>query len=323
VRIWILIRNYLDTSVFSTKQYLLFTLFSFGFAIRLLFSNFHMLQLTVFILYATLEGLSLLNKHKTIAGSLLIALAINIKILPLVFIPYLIYRNKLKAVVCIIIFTAAFCFLPSLFIGFNYNLFLLKQWWTLINPTNPIHTIDISEPGFHNLGAWLPTLLMKNSANHYTLPYKRNIMDLSYNQVAAILLVMRMALAAFVLYFLRTLPFKPVSTKLNELREISYILLITPLIFPHQQVYAFFYVSPAAVYCIYILLLQNSNGINNGKYYICLSLLILSFLLLSIGGIIGSFDAIAQHYKLITYGTLVLIIPLAILQPVYAFKPTG
>jgi len=59
--------------------------------------NYHMIQVTFLFLWGTLESIRLIFSRKQFRGSLLLGILINIKLLPLPFIPYLIYRKKFKA----------------------------------------------------------------------------------------------------------------------------------------------------------------------------------------------------------------------------------
>ncbi len=105
------------------------------------------------------------------------------------------------------------------------------------------------------------------------------------------------------------------------MREISYLLLIIPLIFPHQQKYTFLLALPALYYISYFLLIsykKGAGGINTKKYYTILTLFILSFILVTLttDGIIGrNLNLITQHYKAITYGAIILIFNLILCKP--------
>jgi len=62
---------------------------------------------TILIMYLCIEGLHTLRRAKN-AGAWLIALGINIKILPVVFLPYLMLRGEFKALGWI--FAGLLCF---------------------------------------------------------------------------------------------------------------------------------------------------------------------------------------------------------------------
>ena len=270
--------------------------------------------MTIFILYAILEGVNKIFNGKNLAGAMLIAFAINIKILPIVLIPYLLYRSKIKASIYIILFYILFLLLPAAFIGWNYNMTLMKDCLVLVNPFNHEHLIDISECTFQSLTTLIPTLLMKSAHTSGDLHLRRNILDISEDKVIYIINISRILLILFTIYFIRTAPFKKAQSKLNNLWELSYILLITPLIFPHQQIYAFVLIFPAASYIIYFMFYRYKFLDSNLRSLIIL-MIIIFILTTFLGGIIGNIRDITSHYKLITYGALLLIVPLAMCKP--------
>ena len=317
-RIFRICFSYIDTSSLQRKSIVLLALLSFVFVIRFVRDNFHVAQMTTCILYLSLEGVNFILKGKKIAGSALIALAINIKLLPLVLVPYLLYRRELAAVTIVVAGYAFFMFLPSLFIGYGYNSFLLHEWWKLVNPTNTEHVIDVSERSFHGLSTLLPTLLMENVHEDYALTLKRNIADLTPAQVNLVLNAVRLALAVFTLYFLRSMPFKKAGSKLQKLWELSYILMLVPLIFPHQQHYAFFFILPAVIYVLYFLMVQYQarfTRFSKRKFYFIAALMTVIFLVCNSTIILGAFREYYDHFKILTYAALLLIVPLAICRP--------
>lgn len=320
-RIWIICTSYMDLTRLSKKQYLLLGVLAFLFMMRFVRDNFHVAQMTICMLYLSLEGLRLVHEGKKIAGSALVALAINIKLLPLVLLPYLFYRREIKAGLFIGVFYFVFLVLPSLFIGHKHNIFLLSEWWTLINPSNKEHVIDVSERSFHGLSTLLPTLLMEHVPDPYALPLKRNIADLTVEQVNLVLNAARLLLIAFMLYFLRTLPFQKAGSRIHILWEISYLFMVVPLIFPHQQHYAFFFTFPAIIYLLYFLMVQQKNERpEKGKLYSCIAAITVIFLVFNSTIILGHFSEYYEHFKILTYAALLLIVPLAVCRPALLFR---
>lgn len=308
-RIWKIISHWLPLNQWSEKTKIIFTLLSFLFVMRFLRDNFHVAQVTIFILYLTLEGLYHIGKNKKIAGSAFLALGITIKILPVVFIPYLFYRKEWKAALYTIAFVAVFLLLPALFIGYHFNNELLTERWNLVNPSSQQHILDTSERSFHSLTTLLATLLVENSGDMHALPLKRNIADVPLEQLGWIINIARGILILLTLYFLRTLPFKNVFSPLQRLYEVSYICLIIPLIFPHQQHYAFFFIFPAAAYLLFYLISMEKKN--------TLLLIFLALIYLATNGsiLLGAFNKYYEHYKILTYGALLMIILLAVCRP--------
>ncbi len=321
-RIWKIISAWLPVSMLSNKNQKLFTLLSFVFIFRFLLNNFHLAQMTVFILYLSLEGLKFIQEGKSLKGAALIALGIDIKLLPLFFIAYLIYRKEWKATLYILGFILIFLLLPILFIGVEQNTFLLTERWHLLNPTNKEHIFDTAERSFHSLTTFLTVLLVQNCGDEHALPIKRNIADIPAEQLTLVITLVRLFFITLTLYFLRSKPFTKVRSKLQGLYEISYICILIPLVFPHQQHYAFFFIFPATTYLIFytLFLFYQSDSLKTEKNFrkkktALVSTLILIFLITSSHLILGQFGNHYDHFKIITYGVLLLIPLLALCRP--------
>jgi hypothetical protein len=318
-RIWILLTRYFAFYSLTKRQINWLLFLSILLCARFILYNFEMIQMTVFLLWGSLESLHLFRNKKFIAGGALLAIIINIKILPIVLIPYLIYRKEMKGSLSTLAFSIIFLLLPGLILGWSTNVFLLSEWWAVINPNNPEHLLE-TDLGLHSLTALLPSLLMKTKG---VLPFTRNIFNFSFETTVYILNVIRAGLIILSFYFLKWPPFKPAKSLLNEIYELSYIFLLIPLIFPHQQKYAFFLIYPALFYISYFIIVNfqsSSRRIDTSKYYGILILLMISFLLMTVSsdGIIGiHFNQITQHYKTITYGGVFLIIILILSPPRY------
>lgn len=289
-------------------------MFSFLFSLRFILSNFHNQQITICILYLSLEGLRFIFSGNIFAGALLIALGINIKILPVVLLPYLLYRREFTASLLIMVFYTILLFLPGLTLGFEQNNMLISSWWQLINPANTIHNLDVDERSFHSLSTLLATLLVENVPDKYALHIRRNIMDISYEHLVLVLNITRLIFISFTFYFLRTRPFENKVGIVHKYIEVSYLLLLIPLIFPHQQDYAFLFILPA-VTCIIYYLLTERKTMPKIKFRIILVFTCLSYLLCNLSLLLGEFRDYYDHFKILTYGALLLIPLLAISYP--------
>lgn len=278
------------------------------FCLRLLKGNIHLGQMTIFILYFSLESIHQIRNGRYISGSLLLAFAINVKVLPIVLIPYFIYRAKWKPAVLTLFFLLAMAFIPGLAIGFESNHFLFNEWWQLVNPSQNRHLMDVEETSFHGLSTVLPILLMDETPDRSTIDISRNILNLTFEQVTLVIHISRLLLIIGTLWFLRTLPFKKAKTVQHEWWELSYIFLCIPLIFPHQQHYAFLFIWPALAYMIGYSYKLKQKGI-----YI----FFLTFIFLSMNAalILGFWRNYFEHFKVVTLGALLCLILLFISKP--------
>ncbi|HEY1039196.1 MAG TPA: glycosyltransferase family 87 protein [Bacteroidia bacterium] len=322
-RTWKILSSWLPLEKLSKKALAVFTVLCFVFIFRFLRDNFHLSQLTICILYLTLEGLFFIEKDKKVAGAALIALGIDIKLLPIIIIPYLIYRKEWKATIFVVAFILVFLFIPTLFIGYDFNILLLTERWNLLNPSNAAHVLDTSERSFHSLTTLLATLLVENTgdANH-VLHIKRNIADISIEKLNMIINICRGILVLGTFWFLRTLPFRSATSKLHKLYEVSYLCLVVPLIFPHQQHYAFFFAFPAGTYLLFYLVYKYYNTgttyVGTGfksKRIVLSSLLFIVFILSSSHLLLGTFNEYYDHFKTLTYGMLLLLVTLVFCEP--------
>ncbi len=313
LKVFKLLKIYFTFELFSAKQKLLFNVVSIVFSAKLILDNFHNGQVTIFMLLFMLEGLRLINADKAFWGAALIALGINFKFLPLVLLPYLFYNKQLKACVFIAGWYIVFLFLPALICGFEFNNTLLTDWLHAVNPSNKKHLIDTDETTLNGLTSLIPTLLMGVIPDPHALILKRNILNLDVTTVVTIINIIRLLLVGFVLYFLRRKIFTRAKTKLHELWELSYLFLLIPLIFPHQQHYAFLMMLPASMYVIYGVLLSKIKSHKISAFV--LSILILIYLLTNAHLLLGEFRKYYDHYKIITYGGLLMIGLLAYFTP--------
>lgn len=318
LRTWKIFEYYLDTSKLSQKAHLLFVILSFVVVSRFIFFNYERVQMTIFLLWAIMESIYQIFQGRKLQGAFLLALAINIKVLPLVIVPYLVYRAEFKASVYTFVALLAYLFVPALFLGWEYNLFLLKEWWAIINPTQPTHIIE-DELGAYGLVPALSTLLTETQP---LFAIRRNLFALEYEQVYWIINIFRVVLILLTLYFLRTLPFKKASSKLHLLYELSYICLIIPLIFPHQRRYSFYFIFPAVTYLIYFLIINYDKYFPRLRPYsklvglIITCLLSTAFLIFIRRWILGSeVISLMIYFHFVTWATLLLIPALLFARP--------
>jgi hypothetical protein len=197
----------------------------------------------------------------------------------------------------------------------DYNNFLFVEWWNVswnvINPTNSGHLYEIESVGTHSLTALLPVYLMPTEA---ILPYKRNFVSLQPETVVMIINLVRLAFLAISLFFLRSFPFKKENDKLKTFWEISYFLMLIPLLLPHQQKYAFLFVIPMLAY-IFFFFISTWKMKKTTAYWICLICFIIPSLMFSPlygSDIIGKFlFNCLQHYRILTIASL-FFIPVAL-----------
>lgn len=286
---------------------------SFAVLLYLIHSNLRICQMTIPILYLTLESLFLIYRKKPLYGGLLLALAINVKLLPVVFLPYLLYRAEWKALLTVLIVIPVLFYIPSTWLGIERNSELLYSWSNLINPRNSHHVADIDEPSFNSITSFLAVYLTDTSHDWKALPLKRNILSLTLNQLEIVIQIVRLMFILFTLYFLRSRPFIMAQSKESWWWETSYLFLAAVLIFPHQQFYAFLLAFPSV---IWILVKYLTAPDKKQKPFLQIKyLLIFVLLCFNASLLLGVYNAWYQHYKIVTFGAFALVAALALSKP--------
>ncbi len=294
------------------KKQTIFLSLAFVFCFQFFRDNIHTSQITILILWTCVYGLICVFRGHGLKGAFLLALGINIKLMPIVFIPYLIYRGYFKEVFYVVLFLLVLLFFPSLVISNQQNILLLKSYWHIINPSNTNHVLDVDERSFHSLTTLLSTLFVENVPDKFALPLKRNIADVSLETLSKIILGVRLFLVALTLYFLKfSTLFKKQINNNSYLVEVSYLLLLIPLIFPHQQFYAFLFALPAMLLGLWFVFTKKITN------YFFIGSLVFSILTFNIKFWLGQFNPYYEHYKLITYGALLLIPQLIYLRRIF------
>lgn len=271
--------------------------------------NFHHVQMTIFLVWLILEAsVQLFSEGELVAG-VLVGIGSIIKIMPVVIIPYFFYRRKFFAAFSAI-FTMILCFfIPIIFTGRQLFEEMNRSWYSILRPDSPEFQSDATWHLPQNLSTLMYRLLVHTGA-----PHSYPVLDLSYSAATNIIWITIGCLIVLTLYFLGTRPFAHVS-RLHQLYEISYIMLLIPLIFPHQMKYAFYFVLPA-ICCVAMVLVDTFYTAKLGiNYKLTATLFLLSFLLCTATTdlILGmDLSTITQHYKTITIGTLLLIPALAL-----------
>lgn len=86
------------------------------------------------------------------------------------------------------------------------------------------------------------------------------------------------------------------------------------MIFPHQQQYAFLFGLLAVIYCLYWLFI-NYVLISKANFYLRVILLGLIYICFNLHLILGEFREYYDHYKIVSYGSILLVVLLSISKP--------
>jgi len=284
--------------------------------IRLIGQNFELGQTTIILVFLSFYALYLSNKSKDILAGLMLALAIITKIMPLVLIVYFVFRGNVKTPIYTIIWTIALILLPSIFVGWEYNLYLMEEWYGIINPSNSEYTLE-TKTGIYNLSAFIYAYLTEMPDDK--ISGNRNIFSFSYDVAGYVTHSIRGLFILLTLQFTKWTPFQRSSNLKQVFWEFGYICLAFPLIFPAQNKYSFYYVFPALFYLsVYLYQVKKEHGSFWKTKNSILIPLIVYFALtnLTSSNIIGKalYDQ-TQFYKVITFGIIALLIAYTQVKP--------
>jgi hypothetical protein len=256
-RLWIIASRLIKSNIRFDK--VLFTQWATGVIfISLGFLNHNLVlgQISIVILWLTLEGLyQIIDQQKPIKGSLLLALGITIKIIPLIGLFYLFFKGKYKAVSISVIFIIIGLILPSVIIGHDYNMKMLNNWTDTINPTNNKYVFE-NNRGTQSLNAIIPAYFYDfETVKKAPANLKRQIASIPHNVLIIILQTLRVSLLLSLLLLIFHGYKQKTKKALSFYWQFSYLALLSALIFPHQQKYAMLYFVPAGSYMILHVLL--------------------------------------------------------------------
>ncbi len=291
---------------YSLKKKKLWVWLCFIFSVQFILNNITLIQVTMLLLWGILESLHQNKKNKSLLAGFILGFVCVIKLMPLLMLPYLFYRGQFRMLGYTLITFVALLILPSIFIGFDYNFFLLKNWFVLINPNNSELVVEVPL-GFHDLAGLFSVYLMPT---HGELPYKQNFVSWNFATVNALVDVARVGLLVLSLYFFQSKPFSKENNTLKTFWEIAYFCFIIPLIMPHQNKYGFLLCCPMVCYLLYfyILTFKKAHSQSYIFIFIIFAIAIVVYSPLNGSDILGwKLYRIGQHFRLLSFATLMLI----------------
>lgn len=228
--------------------------------------NVNLGQITILILWLTIEAITQVNKGNNYKAAALLAIGINIKIIPFIVIGYWFLQGKFKAIAATLLLLGLTFVIPALYSGWERNAELHSTWAETINPSREKYAFENND-GCVSLNAILP-------AYFYTFPekdvsewngFERKIYSLDYNTLKNILQFLRI----FFLLSVAVIVFYKAAHRRNNFLyqwwEISYVLLVSLIIFPHQMKYTMLYFVPIAAYVLYYFLRIHQSNVSVSK----------------------------------------------------------
>lgn len=311
LRCWHLIGHYLDLKSWSVKQLRWMQALVFISIVFPIYDNLHMGQLTILLLYLGLEAMHQLNhRNNLLLGALLLAIGVFVKIILIVFLPYLLYRKRFRTFAVLVLALFALFALPATVVGWEQNLALWQDWLGMIDPSSSENRFDMNNRKNHGISALIASLFIEGIRNGESSVYlRRHLIDLDPMLVERLILAARLAIASAFLFFLRWPPFQKAPSRLHQLWELSYLFLVIPLIFPQQRPYNFLFLLPAFAYFLYFIRTKTSY---KSWYAIVFYVLVFS---INLQLTLGDFRNHYWHFKSLTYIALISGVLLFWLSP--------
>lgn len=265
--------------------------------------NINSMQLTPLLVWLSLEAVRLVRAERPWLGGALIAFGLDVKLLPAVLLPYLLWRRHWLGAFAAVAFFLVLQVAPAVAVGWDGLMDLQRTRAELLKPTDPRHILDEEEPSFISLGSLLSAYLSTEGGSSNTLKLPRNLAALPLERIAALLLIGRLLLVALTLRFVRWPPFRQEPNEALVLRETAYLLLCTILVFPHQRNYSLWLAAPALAWIIAAWQRMPHERRATGWTVA----LIIACLGLNAELLLGEFADVYAHYKLKSFITLLLI----------------
>lgn len=308
VKTLVLFKNFFPKLLDDKQTFLAVAGISLLLCIRLIGQNFELGQTTIILVFLSFYSLYLSTKGRDVLAGLMLGLAIITKIMPLVLIAYFVFRGNLKTPIYTVLWTVILVLAPTLILGWEYNSYLIQEWYGIINPSNREYTLE-TKTGIYNLSAFIYAYFTEMPDDK--ISGSRSIMSIPYHIAGVITNIVRGLFILFTLYFTKWSPFKRETSLKQLFWEFGYISFAFPLIFPAQNKYSFYYIFPVLFYLsIYLYQIKKETGsIWKVKKSILIPV-ILYFVIVNLtsSNIIGKalYDQ-TQYFKVITFGTLILL----------------
>jgi len=291
-------------SIFFTKKILsaddkekvlsrTFYFFAILMSLRFLLSVIQRVQSDCLVLFFLALFIYALYREKQTLAGMSLATALMVKLTPLIFLPFLLLRKKIKAAGACVFFILFYAFVPALYLGANKNLGYLKNW-LLVHGKNP--------PGYIT---WYKNQSLLSSLMRFlTGGSEVSLLNLEPAKVYVIFIIL--AAALFSLIFILRRKIRIEASGLSYLTEVSLVLicmiLLSPLAWKHTFVHL---IIPHLVLLYYVLYKNPADKVTR-------ALLLSSFFFNTILNpeLTGPFSKTVQLYSSVTVGTLILYVAL-------------
>ena len=174
VRVIFLLQTYFELRLQSRNRNRLMWLMIVLCIPRFLQYNFMYGQMTVFLLWAMIEGVFLAARKRDVSSGALVGFAMVVKMIPIVLLPYFLFRRKTKAFSVALLSGFVSFFLPMLITGYQKFWEIIHYWIYTLQPNSAELGADNQSHYPQNLSTLLFRVLTETNAE-----YSKNIFHLS------------------------------------------------------------------------------------------------------------------------------------------------
>jgi len=289
----------------SEKQQKLFIFIALVLSFQFFAINISRNQMTILIVWIVFFVWEKIDKKEYLLPSILLAFIINIKIIPIIFLCFWIYKGKFRFALYTFCFTLFFYIAPLLWLEKSYFFELFYTWIDIINPKNAEHIIESHNFQLVSLSCSLPVYFY-DSPNGFGKTY--NFLALTPQQMMLTIHFSRLFLILLSLAYLGLKPFQNQNSRIKTYWQISYFCLLIPLIFPHQPRYALFAALPMTYYLLWYFISKQSKTIGHKASIFFFVLAMIFYSPLNGLDILGrDLFYLSQSLKFLTLSTLFLI----------------
>lgn len=263
---------------------------------KIILINYVSNQITIVILWTVLEAYVQLKNGKTLLAAAIICLGINIKILPVVVVPYMIFMasDKWRFLLAGIGFLLFYTFVPAIVFGWDYNLMLLGEWAKTLNPVSDIHVMQTYEYGILDISSLITKFL---SDEPVYLEPKLNIASWSKTQLFLLTNAVRVMCLSGAVY-LAVKVRKPIAGLSHHVIVLAAFMALAPLCFPHQREYSYLFYSP-----LWLVIMIISLSLKQWTTWLTFAALVLFSGLLTWVDFVGrDMVDVFNFYRIITMG---------------------
>jgi len=273
----------------SFRQSVFLYIFSLICSFRFILHSLDAGQISIIMFLLVILGLYFLEKSRDIIGAALLGLAIMFKYTPAVFLPYFIFRKKIKAVALVMIFIMFYCIIPAAYVGINTQIDYLKNWLPFISETS----LDQGSCYDYKNQSLFSLVLRYFTADS---PYKVSIASLSFNRGLIVAFIVSIIIYSLII-------FPGSSQNSHNPTEYSLLFICMALFNPNAWMHNF-------VICIFVYMAIFYYLLKvNFKDSLTIILLLFSFVLMSCGAesLVGNnLENILEELSSVTIGGLFL-----------------